>query len=332
MKPTLLRSILASSLAVAVAACAGTGADSSTFGTRLVDRSQGQALTDEAVQAIEGLYLGELEMVAYDYRPGDSVQASGGFGNGDPSDWSYWIPLQSGHDAGRDNVLKVGEQVDFTAMNGDYARPLEQEFIDAVGSFEIDFFEVYMHRTGVVREGEYYGMNAELNGLDRHPLHKYADWSTVPDHFCTPEYPGFPEVGQDVNVFFARKDWFPAPVVLQMEQNGQGPATVGFSSVELTVDQETKLLSLVNQGTMRRFYDNLVIIPFDGPVVVDLTNGQTGSGSGNTINQSNLRVTVNFDLADIIDDATDWQAPRVVYKGDASNVPFGLSVAFESVP
>src|SRR5262245_40603231 len=37
---------------------------------------------------IQGLYLGESEVVAYDYRPGEAVQSDSGFGNG--TDWSYW--------------------------------------------------------------------------------------------------------------------------------------------------------------------------------------------------------------------------------------------------
>lgn len=297
------------------------------LGVRFVERS-GQAqtagrLTQALSSGVEGLYFGELEMVAYDYRPGAAVQAGQGFGFDQHPDWSYWVALQSGHDAGRDNVLEPGEQLDFATMNGDFARSLEQEFVDDVGEFEIDFFEVYMYRTGVIHDGAYYGMNAENNGHDQHPLHKYPQWSTIDDTYCMPQFPGIPEHSQDVSVLFARSDWFPQAVVVNFHGNtgGADAYTVAASSIPLTQDQENLLTSLVGQGTRRRFYDNLVVIPFAGPKVVDLTAGTTGPTA--------LTVDVNFDLSDILDPATDLDIPQVVFKGDASHVPFGLTVSFD---
>jgi hypothetical protein len=295
---------------------------------------------------VEGLYFGELEIVAYDHRPGESLQASGGFGNGNTGDWSYWVALQSGHDAGRDNVLAVGQQIDFAAMNGDYARPIEQAFVEGVGRFEVDFLEVYLYRTGVLSGGAYFGMNADLNGLSTHPLHKYTQWSSYADTYCNPEFPAVPAGGQDLNVFFARSDWFPKPTVVRMGQGPGGPV-VASATPALTPDQTAKLTSLVSQATQRRFYQDLLIIPYAGPVVLDLTNGQTPpatnggqpgtlapslTSAGNVVNARNVAVSVNFDLADILDDATDFQVPRVVYKGDANHVPFGLTLSFEPVP
>lgn len=336
-----------------LAACADSASFDGKLGARFVDKS-GQALTSlsQALTSIEGLYFGELEIVAYDHRPGEAVQASGGFGNGNPGDWSYWVALQSGHDAGRDNVLAPNQQIDFTAMNGDYARPIEQAFIDEVGEFEMDFVEVYLHRTGVIVDGKYYGMNADLNGLDKHPLHKYPQWSSIDDTFCMPVYPGFAD-GQDMNVIFARSDWFPEAVSVVVSRNGSEPPVIESATPALTADQEAKLLSLVAQGTQRRFYENLQIIPYAGPVILDLTNGQTPpalpdggqqepdealTSAGNVVNAKNVALSVNFDLGDILADETDLDAtengqpaPKVVYKGDASNVPFGLTLTFAPV-
>lgn len=341
-----MRTAVLSSVALAVA-CTSSPSFDGKLDARFVDHG-GQALVVErasALSALQGLYFGELEIVAYDHRPGEALQASGGFGRGTPGDWSYWIALQSGHDAGRDNVLQLGQQIDFTAMNGDYARPIEQEFIDQVGRFELDFVEVYMMRTGVIHDGKYYGMNADLNGLDRHPLHKYPQWSSIDDTFCLPEYPGVPAGGQDLNVFFARRDWFPAPVVVRMAAGAAGPV-VESSTPALTADQRQKIESLVSQGTQRRFYQDLLFVPYDGPVALDLANGQTPpplpdggtvaagpalTSAGSVVNAKNVALSVNFDLADILAASTDFQTPRVVYKGDANNVPFGLQLTLEPV-
>ncbi len=319
------------------------------LGARFSDRSglAKNGTASSGLSPVEGLYFGELEIVAYDHRPGEALQASGGFGNGNPSDWSYWVALQSGHDAGRDNVLAVGQQIDFASMNGDYARPIEQAYVDGVGRFEVDFLEVYLYRTGVLHGGAYYGMNADLNGLSTHPLHKYPQWSGYPDAYCNPEFPGVPAGGQDLNVFFARSDWFPQPMVVRVNIDGANPPVIESASPALTADQVTRLTSLLTQGTRRRIYRDLLVIPYAGPVVLDLTNGQTPpatsggqsgtpapslTSAGNVVNAQNVSVSVNFDLSDILDAPTDFAVPRVVYKGDANHVPFGLTLLFEPVP
>jgi hypothetical protein len=320
-------------VAAALAGCAGAAGEQK-LAARLVGKS-GQALASQQLalmNGFEGLYFGELEIVAYDHRPGEAVQASGGFGRtGGPSaDWSYWVALQSGHDAGRDNVLAPGQQIDFAAMNGDFARPIEQEFVDQVGAFEIDFFEVYLYRTGVIHGGKYYGQNAELNGHTQHPLHKYPQWSSIDDAFCSPEFPGVPASTQDVNVLFARSDWFPVAGVVSIGGDNQ-TLTIDSSTITLSQTQQELLESLVNQGTGRRFYSHLVIIPFNGPVAVDLAGTATPvPGATQTVAAGDLVVTVDFDLTDVLDAATDFSAPRVVYKGDQQNVPFGLAISFDN--
>jgi hypothetical protein len=231
-------------------------------------------------------------------------------------------------------------------MNGDYARPIEQEFVDGVGRFDVDFLEVYLYRTGVLYAGAYYGMNADLNGLSSHPLHKYAQWSGYADTYCMPEFPGVPAGGQDLNVFFARADWFPLPTVVRVHIDGVNPPVIESASPALTADQAAKLTSLLTQGTRRRFYRDLLIVPYAGPVVLDLMNGQTPpavdgqsgtpapslTSAGNVVNARDVAVSVNFDLSDILDAASDFSVPRIVYKGDANHVPFGLALSFDPVP
>jgi hypothetical protein len=274
---------------------------------------------------VEGLYFGELEIVAYDYRPGETVQAGDGFGSS--IDWSYWLALPSGHDSARDNVLAPGEQVDFEAMSGDFVRPIESSFVDTIGAFEFDILEVFIHRTGVIYDGAYYGMNADGNGLSMHPLHKYPAWATIDDTFCMPEYPGVVPGNQDINVMFVRDDWFSVPTQVRIGAGTGGPV-VESASTPLDADQESLVLSLVTHGTQRRSYRDLLFIPYGSAVTADLTGGVGSSGSI----AGDVQVDVHFDLTDILAEDTDLSVPRVVYAGDASNVPFGLEMALVAAP
>jgi hypothetical protein len=260
--------------------------------------------------------------VAYDHRPGESLQANSGFGNG--TDWSYIVPLANGHDDGRDNLLHPGEALDMAAWAGAYRvdnDPSLLEALEEMGSFDVDLFEINMHRTGVVFEGEYYGMNADLNGLDKHPLHKYPELAAIPDTYVLPEYQAIGGA-QDVNVVFVREDWLEVPKVVEMGESG----TVVEATPALTTEQSALIESMVQQGTMRRFYTNLILIPYDGPVTLDFSGeadeGETTFGTGNVVAE------VAFDLTDILADETDFETPRLVYKADGNNVPFGITLDF----
>jgi hypothetical protein len=336
MSPSrLIASITAGAL---LAACSSSSNPNPKLSSRFVDSRGKSGTQQQSLGGLEGLYFGELEIVAYDYRPGQAVQnhaPSSGFTS---PNWSYWIALANGYDNSRDNVLASSGQLDFSEF-GDNAPDIEQPFIDSVGAFDIDFLEVYLYRTGLIQNGQYYGMNADLNGLDKHPLHKYPQWATIPDTYTMPLFPGFPNGGQDVNVLFARNDWFPTALTVLIDQNTR---KVASSSIPLTADQTAKIESLVGEGTTRRFYQNLVIVPFAGPISVGLTGqtlpdggiqGAAGGGtsaSGNQFLAENLQITVNFNLSDILDASTDLAAtpPAIAYKGDANNVPFGLTVTF----
>ena len=59
---------------------------------------------------IQGLYFGELEIVAYQYRPGASLQTGQHFGTNGTHDWSYWVVLQSGHDAAAPRSVRTSRR------------------------------------------------------------------------------------------------------------------------------------------------------------------------------------------------------------------------------
>ncbi len=281
--------------------------------------------------AVQGFYMGELEMVAYDHRPGQTRQAGQHFGFTGTQDWSFWVAIQSGHEAARDVVLQPGQQLDSATLNDGITRDgPDREFVTQVGVFDIDLFEVLFHRTGVIHNNVYYGMNADLNGLLTHPLHKYPAWASIEDRYCEPEYPGS-ERSQDLNVFFVRSDWFPQAVNVTAEQEpGTTPIrlTITRSSLPLTTDQRSLILSLINNSTQRRGYNNLLFVPMPGPVSVKLedTGGTLGA---NEYLADKLRITVNYDMSDILHPDTNWSTPRVRYNGDAHHIPFDLSLVFE---
>jgi hypothetical protein len=333
-----------------LAACEGGilgGGDASLFGVSI--ENTGPAT--RAAVGVDGLYFGELEIVAYDWREGEALQAYPNWGahgrdpsNPDLGDWSYLVPLQSGYDAARDNLLTASGPIDFTDWrDGGYSGELpSQEFVDGVGAFDVDFLEVNLYRTGIVQGNVYYGMNADLNGLETHPLHKYPTYATIDDYFTVPGFPGWPaeyQYEQTTNVLFARNDWFPDPILVQLAQAGGGTDPVTFSVAwtsaagGLTADQEEALLSLATNGTGRRFYSRFVILPVDPTrLVFDPTTYVSPGDAFTEIDAATAEVVVGMDLSITLDDTSDLtiddDGPNVMYAGDANNVPFGLTVAW----
>ncbi|TVQ21220.1 MAG: hypothetical protein EA383_17355 [Spirochaetaceae bacterium] len=276
------------------------------------------------------LYFGELELVAYSYRPGESVQNHQSRSGFSGSDWSYYVALASGYDWSRDILLSRGSQIDFSEVAGTDTPDVSEQFVNEVGSMRVDVFEAYLHRMGVVIDGEYFGMNAELNGLDWHPLHRSADLGEIPDFFADTYFQGFDDPDQNLNVFFVSNDWFTTPGRIRLQ-------STDYTNTELEVrdhtfddglstEQESFILNLVNDGTTRRFYTSVVIVPYGAPVYIDFSQSTP------------LNVDVQFDLSGSVDwDQTDLEALResswtdgnLYFSADDNFIPFGLSVSFD---
>lgn len=285
--------------------------------------------------AIQGLYFGELEIVAYHYRPGEAIQTSDGFASGFGNlDWSHYVVVQSGQPAARDVVLFSNDVIDIDELNADFRREVSREYVEEVRTFWIDVFEVNLHGNGVIFENVFYGANAEGNGLETHPLHRYPPFSDIPDHFAYTRVTGFPGDDQTHNVLFVRNDWFSEPVQVQMTNGGGGNEyEVAWSSSSLTEFQADILVSLAEGGTSRRFYSNFVIVPYGEVRSVDFSRDET------------ITAVVRFDFSDAIDFSpgkTDLQAIRDEFWGQHTNngiylwfntdefgVPMGLDVQFE---
>lgn len=306
------------------------GASSSVQSSRYAQASP-EDDTQNASQAIDALYFGELEIVAYHHRPGEEIQTDNFSMSDDNNDWSHLVPLQSGHFDARDILLQESGSVDFAEFDdGRSSRP-SSEYVEEVGDFDIDLFEVNVYRTGVIIDDEYFGQNAENDGLERHPMHRYPDLDGIPDHYAPTRFAGFPESDQTTNVIFARDDWFPKPVLVQLEEvdrdDGMRDYEVVWSSDALTDEQNDLLVSMAEGGTHRRFYTNLVIIPYEGPKTIDLSAGEE------------LTVEVGFEFQDVVDlEKTSFEEIRdddggfgaeLFYTADEDYVPFGLTVSFD---
>ncbi|TVR53164.1 MAG: hypothetical protein EA426_18190 [Spirochaetaceae bacterium] len=282
--------------------------------------------------SIQGLYFGELEIVAYHYRPGETIQ-TGGFASGHGNtDWSHYVVVQSGHPAARDVVLFSNDAIDIDALNADYRQGVSKEYVDNVREFSIDVFEVNLYRNGVIIDNVFYGNNAENNGLETHPLHRYAELNGIPDHYANTRIAGFSRPEQTHNVLFVRSDWFSDPVQVEMStMGGDSGYEVASSSSPLSEFQEDLLISLAEGGTQRRFYSNFIIVPYGSVRSIDLSRDET------------ITATVRFDFSDAIDyepGRTDLAAIRdndwatnpdnqLWFKTDANGVPLGLDVQFE---
>ncbi len=284
---------------------------------------------------VRGLYFSELEIVAYDYRPGESVQSKLTTGGWDAPDWSYWVVLQSGYTQSRDNVVKKGSKLDIDEIRP-YEHVLSGDFTNATGAFEIDVFEVMMYRTGIIYDNsgtlEYYGIE-ETVADGAHQLYKYPEFDGIPVHDCYPTYPGIAPINQDVNVMFVSQNFLSATTPLLVRTTDgidpKGSITVESSNRALTADEESFILNLVNEGTNRRYYRDLIIIPFDGPIRATFTDE---TETAKTIKAENLVVNVDFDIQNILDTgATNLSTPAITYNVDASNIPLGLTISFDKL-
>lgn len=282
---------------------------------------------------IEALYLGELEIVAYDHRPGESLQnnsVTGRFGF-TGKDWSYFTILPSGLPEARDIALFRSGAININDfLEHQYAdKPnnyFSEEYLDAEIPFNVDVLEVYMYRTGVVKDGKYFGQNGDFNGHDKHPMHKYANFSSIPNHYARTIWPGINKHSQDISIMFVRSSIIYSPLqITTKRENG-----------ELVIDQADRIVeqreedfikSLINQGTSRRSYAYVNIIPYIGAIEWDF--------SGNDVPD----ITVKIDMDKIVDinqtDFTEientpsgqWNG-EMFYLGDLNDIPFGLELSF----
>ncbi|MEQ1877610.1 MAG: hypothetical protein ABL958_13280 [Bdellovibrionia bacterium] len=280
---------------------------------------------------IGGLYFGQLEIVAYNYRPGETVQRwepNNGFSG---TDWSYWVLLQSGYDQSSDIVLKPNDRLDMSSLYVQLNPPVDEDFINEVGQFSIDFLEVSIYRPGLIYSDELY-----YNGIVSNPdsLYKYSEWSGVNKYQCYPGiggFAGFPGHGMandptqrvsDFSIVFARDDWFPNPVLVYFDSR----TTIGASSPALTADQSAKLISLVSQNTQRRNFEHFLIVPYS-LVSVALSPNILGHGP-----QASAAAEVSFDFSILLEAGATFSGATSVIKfsRDANNIPFGTSLTFKS--
>ncbi|HLD98940.1 MAG TPA: hypothetical protein VJB59_01705 [Bdellovibrionota bacterium] len=279
---------------------------------------------------VDGLYFGELEIVAYNYRPGQSIQRwepNNGFAG---EDWSYWVLLQAGYDSSRNIVLKPDERLDISSLYVQLNPPVDQNFVKEVGQFSIDFLEVSVYRPGIIYDGSFY-----YNGVvsNPNPLYKYPEWSGISQYLSHPGIGGFagmPGHGSaddttqrisEFSILFARDDWFPSAVLVYLDTR----TSIAGSSSALSEDQSNKIISLVSQTTQRRNIDHLLIVPYS-LVTVALSENVLGTGP-----TASAAAQVAFDLSNLLESGSTFTGDTSVIKfnRDSNNVPFGTSLTFK---
>jgi hypothetical protein len=282
--------------------------------------------------SLGGVYFGELEIVAYNYRPGEEVQRWEPHNGFEGQDWSYWVLLQSGHDKARNIVLRPNQRLNISALDEKLNPPVDKEFIKKVGQFSVDFFEVAVYQPGLIYNHEFH-----FNGVvtNQNPLYKYPDFTSFPQFISHPGvggFAGFPGHGsvndatERVSVFsviFARDDWFPEPVLVYFSDRN----TLAGSSKTLTAFQATVLASMVSQSTQRRYLDHLIIVPYSRKVVAMKHERNCEDGA-----RTSLQAQVSFDLSDLIseDSVFSGDSSIIKFKRDGNQVPFGINLSFKS--
>lgn len=311
-----------------------------------------------------GLYFNELEIVAYMHRPNESLQSGCVCGGWGAKNWSHWVVLQSGHDDARDHVLKRGARLDISKLNGSYeeANRPSDEFMKNVREFRIDMFEVNMDGVGALYNDAFYGATGTGPSGTENPLFKYPEFQDLTRYASTPRFPSIDANRPGaLNVFFVRKDWFPKPVTILISNQAN---EIDSSSIALTDEQKERILDMIDSGTSRRFYQNLVLIPFDGPIVVkfpeldedgkfdpregaqdpskavqtsteeDATPGLAFKLEGDKptdFSAFNINILISFDLSDMINTTTSeftGDGSSVNFNLDENGLPFKLKVEF----
>ncbi|OJT21936.1 hypothetical protein BO221_24605 [Archangium sp. Cb G35] len=348
--------------------------------TRLVDsdmsRAAGASTAPSARSAlaarsslVHGLRMGELEVVAYDYRPGQAVQLNANFGYGTngmgSTEWSYMSPLLSGHDSARDILLQNNGVVDLSVLANDAIlgppRPGDP-FLTQVGAFDIDFLEVHFYRTGMlydlgglgnVADFHYFGMDADNNGLNKHPLHRYPPFASVGDSYAEPVFPDWKAKSvaptgrvQAMSVLFSRRDWFPEARVVELEPSGMGGTNpfigIAYDSLAasrpLSTTQKNYLLSLANEGTQRRGYDRFVIVPMDGPVRIEFDKNAAASApldprvAPKNFDAANISIDLGFNVDGLIDERWTNPVPHEFNAPGGVEASVGLEVVTVASP
>ncbi|XDD49266.1 hypothetical protein AB3N59_12695 [Leptospira sp. WS92.C1] len=298
----------------------------------LINPHSGQLVSNTLLQ---GIFFGELEIVAYDYRPGQSnqgqVHADGFFGE----DWSYWMIAPNGYTQARFNVLEVGKQIDPDWYSDRYTQKMP-------ANFEIDAFEIFMYNVGVIYDNSFYGQHEFLLGIEggsneTNVLYKYPQWSQIPKHTSNPTFSESVFSHNSASVLFVRNDIVVTPVnvntTYDIVEGGKVKYRIVNSSRALTEKERNFLLSLVQQGTTRRYYDNLIVVPYEGPWTI--TQSEESNEGKKIYSVNDKEILVKFDLSNAIDTdpaKTDLSLsePKIHFAADGQGIPLGLKLEIVS--
>jgi len=281
-----------------------------TIGAKLIGGSSSSSITksvDREVAStpqIDALGMQQLEIVAYQYSPGYTDDS--GFANkGIINNWAYDVICQGGLVQSR--IVESGKTVDITDFTNGYVTPISDKFIATHSSFSVDFLEVYIHVPGIFVNNYYYG--EEAGGNDFSYIKTYAQFANVIPVYCASSTSAFLGQTNCINALLARSDWFPNAVAIKLEP---AQSAVGYEITSVigdlsgiiifadgsTISQKDMILSMVNNGTERRSYDTIFIVPYGAPVQVATTENGVG------IKNPQANIVFNFDWSSMITPAT----------------------------
>ncbi|TGK19797.1 hypothetical protein [Leptospira stimsonii] len=155
------------------------------------------------------------------------------------------------------------------------------------------------------------------------PLTTYPEWTGIPKHRVWPTFSGFTSPYNVMSVIIVRSDILTGTANVQIQWNQEKTMpSIGSTSRILTLEESNFILSLVKQGTKRRFYMNLIPVPYDGPYTFSF-NGESDESKKKYAWQ-NYEIKVSFDLGNGLDTdpaITDLSIQKILFGADARNVP-----------
>lgn len=308
----------------------------------------------EITPNVEGLYFTSLEIVAYQYSPG--YQDTGGYttmyGETNTStDWAVYRVLKRA--ATWDVIVQSDATLDINKLNADtegetFPVNLDDHYYATFNSFRMDFIEVSCRRPGLIVDNKYYGACAVPVNLitpENNILKMVPAFVNYEQKLTAAWLDIIPDTVDYINILFARSDWFPIPLTVKM--NHETHKVIFDSTFSLTAEQTARLESLTTNGSKEgKRYENFLIIPYDGPVVMTFDGIDNGGQTNLTKVMRNPLVTVKFDLswdtllttqskldyADADPFLRTTQPNRGFTFALNNNIPFGLSLSVAEAP
>lgn len=304
---------------------------SGTSKTTLKAPSRTMRASASATPTVEAVLFNSMEIVAYQKSSG--YQDDGGFARTGSTGWAMYTMLD--HNATANLILRPNTTVDVAALGLNSGTNLTDKYFSTYKSFSMDFIEVAWGDPHAIVDGVLYGHNNTVATTLMQTIPEFSGYDSK-EVVSRVEGMSNAVVNIDyINIIFARKDWFPNAAALAFKYTDEkGYELVFDSKAILNATQVDMITDLVNNGSsVKGRYNCIFIIPYDGPVVMTLKDGDNGGQLDPTKVLSMPVATVGMDLnyASLFNsDAKTEYASTGTFKGQFNFatpgwVPFGLT-------